>query len=271
MKTLLRSIFVCSVVAAFTVTIVQAQAKKAHKIVGEEVSYTENGTNMKGYVAYDANMAAKRPVVVVVPEWWGVTEYTKRRARMLADLGYFAIVADMYGDGKVAADPKEAQEYATPMYKDPNMGKDRIVAAMAKARTFGQADQHKVAVIGYCFGGSMALNAATMGTNLNGVVCFHGGLKTVPAVKGAVTGKILVLEGGADKFVPAEDIANFRKNLDTAGVSYKYITYPGATHAYTNPDATANGKKFKMPIAYNPSADKKSWAEMRMFLKKVFS
>lgn len=270
MRILLRSIFVFSLIAGFAITAAHAQAKKAVKIVGEEVTYTENGTTLKSYVAYDAGKNGKRPVVIVVPEWWGVTEYTKRRARMLAELGYIAIATDMYGDGKVAADPKQAQEYATPFYQDPNMGKNRIVAAILKVRQYPQADQQKIAAIGYCFGGSMVLNAAKLGTYLNGVVSFHGGLKTVPASKGVVTGKMLVLNGGADKFVPEEDIANFKKNLDTAGVSYKFISYPGALHAFTNPDATANGKKFNMPIAYNASADKKSWAEMRTFLWNIF-
>jgi len=269
MRILLKTLFVfCFLVAS--ITAVNAQAKKTHKIVGQEVTYTENGATLKGYVAYDANKTGKRPAIIVVPEWWGVTEYTKRRARMLAELGYIAIAADIYGDGKVATDPKTAQEYATPFYTDPNLGKNRIVAAMVKVREFPEADQHKVAAIGYCFGGSMVLNAAKMGTNLDGVVSFHGGLKTVPAVKGAVTGKMLILNGGADKFVSADDIAAFRKNLDTSGVSYKFISYPGALHAFTNPDATANGKKFKMPIAYNAAADKKSWVEMKSFLKTIF-
>jgi len=270
MRTLLRSIFVFTLIAGCAITVVHAQPKKASKIVGEEVTYTENGTTLKGYVAYDASKKGTRPVVIVVPEWWGVTEYAKRRARMLAELGYIAIAADIYGDGKIATDPKTAQEYATPFYQDPNMGRNRIVAAILKVRQYPQADQKKIAAIGYCFGGSMVLNAAKLGTQLNGVVSFHGGLKTVPASKGVVTGKVLVLNGGADKFVPEEDIANFKKNLDTAGVSYKFISYPGALHAFTNPESTENGKKFSMPIAYNESADKKSWVEMKVFLKNIF-
>lgn len=270
MKTLLRALFAFSIVFGLNMPTMEAKDSNTKKVVGEEVTYSDNGTSLKGYLAYDANIKKPRPVVVVVPEWWGVTDYTKKRARMLAELGYVAIVADYYGDGKIAKDPKTATEYATPFYSDPNLGRGRLLAAIAKARQYQEADQHKVAAIGYCFGGSMVLNAAKMGTDLNGVVCFHGGLKTVPATQGSVKGKILVLQGADDKFVAADDITSFRKNLDDNGVSYQYISYPGATHAFTNPDATANGKKFNLPIAYNANADKLSWAEMTKFLKGLF-
>jgi dienelactone hydrolase len=270
MKSLFKSIFLFSLTMVFMANSANAKDKKQGKIVGQEVTYTVNSVTMKGYVAYNASQKGKRPAIVVVPEWWGNNEYTKKRARMLAELGYIAIAADMYGDGKIAVDPKRAQEYAMPFYKDPSMGKERIEAAITKLKEYPETDADNVAAIGYCFGGSMVLNAAKLGTDLKGVVSFHGGLATAPAAKGIVKGKILICNGAADKFVPETDIANFRKNLDTTGVSYKFINYTDATHAFTNPESTENGKKFNMPIAYNEAADKKSWADMKAFFKTIF-
>jgi len=245
-------------------------AQTSKGIAGEEVTYTDTkGTVLKGYVVWDASIQGKRPAIVVVPEWWGNNEYARKRAHMLAELGYIAIAADMYGDGKTADNPDKAKEYAMPFYKNPALGQERIEAAMKKIATYKETDKDRIAAIGYCFGGSMVLNAAKMGSNLKGVVSFHGGLATAPASKGSVKGSILVCHGAADKFVPEEDVNNFRKNLDEAGVNYRFLTYPDATHAFTNPDATATGKKFGMPISYNKQADEQSWDDMKAFLKSV--
>jgi len=253
------------------VLLVSAHCFAKSQIVGQEITYTSNGVTLKGYVAYDAAKKGKRPAIVVVPEWWGNNDYSRMRARMLAELGYIAIAADMYGDGKVANDPKTAQEYAGAFYKDPALGKERVEAAITKLKEYPQTDDKRIAAIGYCFGGSMVLNAAKMGTPLVGVVSFHGGLNgTAPAKKGSVQGKILVCNGAADKFVSQDDIAKFRKNLDDEGVKYTFINYDGALHAFTNPASTANGKKFNMAIAYNEAADKKSWEDMKAFFKTIF-
>jgi dienelactone hydrolase len=270
MKSVLKTMFFFSLIMMVMVSSIHAEDKKQSKIVGEEVTYTSNGVTMKSYVAYNASLKGKRPAIVVVPEWWGNNDYTKKRARMLAELGYIAIAADIYGEGKIATDPKQAQEYATPFYKDPAIGKERIEAAIAELKKHPQADAGNVAAIGYCFGGSMVLNAAKLGTDLKGVVSFHGGLATAPATKGSVKGKILVCNGAADKFVSASDIASFKTNLDTTGVTYKFINYADALHAFTNPASTENGKKFNMPISYNEAADKKSWADMKAFSKTIF-
>lgn len=259
-----------AVVAGFFLNTAAGAAPGKHQIKEEEVTYESNGVRMKGYVAYDAARKGKRPAIVVVPEWWGNNDYARMRARMLAELGYVAIAADYYGDGKLANDPKAAQGYAMPFYKDPELGRQRMEAAIAKVKEYEQTDGGKIAAIGYCFGGSMVLNAAKMGLDLKGVVSFHGGLATVPATRGVVKGKVLVCNGAADKFVSATEIADFRKNMDTAGVVYTFIDYADATHAFTNKESTANGKKFNLPIAYNEAADKKSWADMQRFLQSIF-
>ena len=236
----------------------------------EEFSYTTDGITQKGYIAYVPNEKEKLPVVLIVPEWWGYNEYVKMRARKLAELGYFAMVVDMYGDGKEAKTVEDAQRFSGEFYQNPILGKLRLEAAERKVRTFKQADGRRIGAIGYCFGGSIVLNAAKQGMAFKGVVSFHGGLKGVAAAKGVVTAKIFVCQGGADKFVSDADVKEFRANLDSVGVRYGFKVYPNATHAFTNPAADANAKKFNLPIAYNAEADKESWQDMRKFLREVF-
>ncbi len=246
-------------------------AQKKFAIKGQEVSYTSaDGTVLKGYVAYNAALKGKRPAIVVIHEWWGTNAYVRRRADMLAALGYIAIAADMYGEGKNAANPKEAGELAGPFYSDAVLTQSRIEAAVNKIKEYKQADTAKMACIGYCFGGSMSLTAAKLGMDFKGVVSFHGGLAGIPAEEGKTKAQILVCHGAADKFISDDEIKQFRSNLDSANVPYRFISYPGATHAFSNPDATKMGKEFNIPIAYNAAADKKSWADMKVFFKKIF-
>ncbi len=248
----------------------QLQLSDSANIKEEAVDYNSNGTALKGYVAYDASKQGKRPIVLVVPEWWGLTDYPRMRAKQLAQLGYLAMAVDMYGNGKVADNPEEAQKEATAFYKDPKMGKDRLEAALAKAKTYPQADTSQTAAIGYCFGGSMVLNAAKLGFDLDGVVSFHGGLEGVPARKDLLKAKILVCHGAADSFVPQSQVDAFRKSLDSIGAKYTFKAYPDATHAFTNPEATRKGEQFKMPIKYNAAADSASWNDMKAFFATIF-
>ena len=265
----MRKYFKLVLTALLVVSVLSITAQKKVSIKGEEVTYTLDGNPFKGYVAYNAKQKGKRPAIIVIPEWWGATEYAKIRARKLASLGYIAIAVDMYGNGKIAADPKEAMALAGPFYKDPQLGKSRIEAAINKLKEFPQTDTDNLGAIGYCFGGSMVLNAAKMGVDIKSVVSFHGGLATVPATEGSTKAQILVCHGGADKFITPDDIKNFKGNLDSLKVPYTFIVYPGATHAFTNPMSTATGKKFNMPIEYNADADKKSWNDMKAFFKKT--
>jgi dienelactone hydrolase len=225
---------------------------------------------LKGFVAYDKNVTGKRPVVLVVHEWWGLNDYLKMRAKKLAELGYLAMAVDMYGDGKIAVNPTQAQAFATPFYKNPGLAKSRLDAAIKKISGNPIADMNNIAAIGYCYGGYVVLNAAKLGANLKGVVSFHGGLSGAPADKKLLKAKILVCQGGADKFVPEKDVLAFKYQMDSIGADYTLKVYPNATHAFTNPDATKIGKEFNMPIEYNPQADKDSWNDMKMFLGKLF-
>lgn len=243
---------------------------QSKNIKTQEILYSDAGTNMIGYLAYDSELKEKRPGILVVHEWWGNNDYSKMRARMLAELGYIAFAVDMYGDGKIAENPEMAMEFSTILYKEPEIAKTRIEAALEQLKKNPQTDDTKIAAIGYCFGGSMVLNAAKQGVELNGVVSFHGGLKGVPPQNGVSMGKFLICQGGLDKFVPEEEIQNFKEEMDNQKIPYNFIVYENATHAFTNPDATETGKKFNLPIEYNKEADMKSWEDMQIFLKSIF-
>ncbi len=236
----------------------------------EEVTYTSGNTSLKGYIYYNAADSTKRPIVLVAPEWWGLTEYPKMRARLLAGMGYLAMAIDIYGEGKTAEDPDTAGKAATPFYQNPKEAKARIDAALAKARTYAQADTSKTAAIGYCFGGTIVLNAAKLGSDFDGIVSFHGGLEGVAPNKDLLKANMLICHGGADSFVPESQVVAFRKGLDSIGASYTFKTYPNATHAFTNPDADKKAEKFGMPIRYNAAADTASWEDMKAFLQTLF-
>ena len=244
----------------------------AHAAVqGKEVSYSANGTTLKGYIAYDDTVKGKRPGILVIHEWWGHNEYARRRARMFAEQGYTALALDMYGDGKQAHHPDDAGKFASEVSKNAVLAKARFDAAynlLSKEKT---VDADKIAAVGYCFGGSVALNMARMGEPLKAVVSFHGGLGTDhPAEAGKVKARIASFTGEDDPMIPATQVAAFRQEMDKAGVSYKVVTYPGAKHAFTNPDADKYGQEFKLPLAYNAAADKASWKEGLAFLADTF-
>jgi len=236
----------------------------------ETVTYTARGVTMNGYVVYDATKEGKRPGVLVVHEWWGLNDYPKMRARKLAELGYIAMAVDMYGNGKTADNPDDAGKMAGPFYQNPQMAKARFDAALNKFKSYSQVDTNNLAAIGYCFGGGIVLNMARLGENLNGVVSFHGSLVGTQADKNLLKAKILVCHGAADQFVKPEEVARFKKQMDSIGADYTFKQYPNASHAFTNPNATPVGQKFKIPIAYNGAADSASWSDMKDFFAKIF-
>ncbi|HIP68134.1 MAG TPA: dienelactone hydrolase family protein [Chromatiales bacterium] len=241
-------------------------------IRGEEVSYEAGDVTLKGYLAYDANIKGKRPGVLVVHEWWGHNDYVRNRARMLAEMGYTALAIDMYGDGKSAQHPADAKKFMMEVMSNMQAGKARFLAAQRLLQDHATTDADKIAAIGYCFGGGIVLNMARMGLDLDGVASFHGSLSTkMPAQPGDIKAKILVLHGGSDPFVTAEQVEAFKKEMADAKADMKLIVYPDAVHAFTNPGATAMGKEFDLPLAYNEDADKKSWGELEKFLNDLFA
>ena len=258
-------------VAFALVSAIAVSAWAGSSIKGKEVTYQSGGIVMKGYLAYDENIKGKRPGILVVHEWWGHNEYTRKRARMLADMGYAALAVDMYGDGKQAVHPDDAGKFVSEVMKNFDTAKARFTAAMDFLKTQPMVDPGEIAAIGYCFGGGVVLNMARQGIDLKGVVSFHGSLAAVkPAQLGAVKAKLLVLHGGDDKFSTAEQIDAFKREMKDAGADFQFITYPGAKHGFTNPDADTYARKFNLPLGYNAEADRKSWEELGRFLSLIF-
>jgi len=227
-------------VIGLTLTTVAAPA-----LAGQEVTYSANGTTLKGYIARPAKADGKR-------------------AAVLAGLGYVALALDMYGDGKTVTHPKDAGALAGEVRKNMDVAEKRFRAAMALLAGQPDVDARRLAAIGYCFGGGMVLEMARRGLPLAAVVSFHGSLPTqTPAKPGGVKAKVLVLNGADDSFVKPEQIEAFKKEMQAAGVDYRFVSYPGAVHGFTNPAATENGKKYNLPLAYNAEVDRQSWEEMR--------
>jgi len=231
-----------------------------------EVEYTQDGTKLHGHLAWDAAAKGKRPGVLIVHEWWGLNENTRKQADRLAAAGFVAFALDMYGDGKVATHPQDAQTFAAEASKDFAVESARFEAARAQLVADPHVDPEHIGAIGYCFGGGVVLDMARSGADLDAVATFHGALGTEhPAEPGKVKPPILVMTGTADPFVTAEDVAKFENEMKDAGAHVTIIRYPGAKHAFTNPDAAKYGMS---QLAYNADADKKSWAAMLSAFRK---
>lgn len=230
------------------------------------VSYSAGATQLSGFIAYPVSQE-KRPGVLVVHEWWGLNDYARMRAQKLAELGYVALAVDMYGAGKVASHPDDAKKFMGEVMANQAEAKARFDAARALLAADPRVDATKIAAIGYCFGGGVVLHMARAGEPLAAVASFHGMLGTTEPMKpGAFAGQILVATGDADPFVPAEQVEGFKKEMDAAGARYEVVVYPGAQHAFTNPEATAAAQKFQMPLAYDANADQASWQKLQALL-----
>ena len=241
------------------------------EIIGKEVEYASEGTTFKGYLAYDNDIKGNRPGVIVVHEWWGHNEYARKRARMLAKLGYSAIALDMYGDGKQARHPKDAGRFSSAIRGDLPEAEKRFQAAYQLLQQQSQTDKDQIGAIGYCFGGGIVLAMARRGVDLKGVVSFHGSPNVgAPAAKGKIKSSVLVLNGEADVFIKPTQIKAFKEEMNNAGVDYEFVNYRGAKHAFTNPEADKFGKKFSIPLKYDNQADIQSWEKMQSFFKRVF-
>lgn len=240
-------------------------------VVGAEISYDGGGVTMKGYLAYNDQVEGPRPGVLVVHEWWGHNDYARKRADMLAELGYTALAVDMYGNGKQASHPQDAGKFVQEVIANYDQALERFKVAMELLRSHPTTDPAKTAAIGYCFGGATVLNVARAGFDLAAVVSFHGSLGTQqPVARGVIKGRVLVCHGADDPFVSAEEIDGFKKEMESAGVNYEFIAYPDAKHSFTNPGATEIGKKFELPLEYNQAADEASWNAMKELFAEVF-
>jgi dienelactone hydrolase len=242
------------------------------KVVGKTIMYEVNGKPYKGYLTYDDAIEGKRPGILVMHEWWGHDAYARRRAEMLARLGYTAFALDMYGPGKLAKHPKDAKAFMTALFSSGEV-KDRLRAAAGVLTSLPQTDGTQLGAIGYCMGGALALGAARHGMpNVKAVAAFHASLGTQsPAKPGAVKAEVLVMNGADDPFVKPEHVEAFKAEMDAAGATYAYIAYPGAVHSFTNPEATERGREFGMPLRYDAQAEQDSWRRMQLLFNRAFS
>ncbi len=240
-------------------------------VVGHQVEYRVDNSVFKGYLAEDTALKEKRPAVLVVHEWWGNNEYARKRAMMLAELGYIALAVDMYGEGKIAQHPDDALRFSREVMKDKRLGEERFNAALAFVKQQPLVDSGRIAAIGYCFGGAVVLHMARSGSDLKGVASFHGTLATdSPALPGEVTANILVLNGEKDTLVPPRQVQDFLDEMTLSGAPFRYVGYLGAKHGFTNPDADNYAKIYGLPLAYDKRADQNSWTELQRFLHEIF-
>jgi dienelactone hydrolase len=233
----------------------------------EVVEYKEGDTTLEGAFVFDDAVSGPRPGVVVVHQWKGLGDYEKKRAEMLAGLGYVAFCADIYGKGVRPATAEAAGKEAGRYKGDRPLLRRRVNAALETLRASPRVDAKKVAAIGYCFGGTTVLELARSGANISGVVSFHGGLKAANADdEKQINCRVLALHGADDPFVPPAEVAEFQAGMREAHRDWQLIAYGGAVHSFTDWNATG-----EMPGArYNESADKRSWAAMQQFFDELF-
>lgn len=258
--------FLAGLIALSAVFFTAAGARA--ELVEEAVEYTVGDTLCEGWRAYDDSVEGARPAVLIVHQWTGLTDYEKMRARMLVELGYSVFALDIYGKG-VRPQPPESKEVSGKYKGDRALYRERLRAGLEKLKSFPEADGGKVAAIGYCFGGTGVLELARSGADIAGAVSFHGGLGSpMPEDAEQVVCPLLVLHGADDPFVPEEEVAAFRKEMEAADVDYRFTAYPGAVHSFTQKMAGDDPSK---GAAYNAEADAKSWEAMKEFFAEIFS
>lgn len=236
-------------------------------ISGEKLGYNANGAQLEGFLAKNLEKSSLSPAILIVHDWMGISKFTENKATDLAKQGYVAFAVDIYGKGVHPKDPKEAGGLAMQYKNDRAELRKRIRAAYDKIVAMPNVDKKKIVVMGYCFGGTTALELARSGAKLAGTVSFHGGLSTpTPEDAKNIKGKVLVLHGADDPGVPPKEVEAFKTEMKNAKVDMKFVAYPGAVHAFAVPSA---GNDKSKGAAYDADADKKSWAEFQKFLKKL--
>ncbi|MBU1701094.1 MAG: dienelactone hydrolase family protein [Candidatus Eisenbacteria bacterium] len=238
------------------------------KLITQPVVYEDNGVALEGYLAYDDAFSARRPGILIVHQWMGLSENEKMRAEMLAKMGYVAFAADVYGRGIRPTNVQEAQEQAGKYYGNRALFRERLAAGLARLERHSLVDTERVAAIGYCFGGGGVLELARYGADLAGVVSFHGSLDTPnPEDAKSIKAKILVCHGAIDPHVGPDAVRGFVEEMEAAGVDYQLILYAGAVHAFTQKGA---GNDPSRGVAYNQAADQRSWQHMQDFFAEIF-
>ncbi len=238
------------------------------ELKSDPVEYQQGETTCEGFLVYDNAVKGKRPGVLIAHQWKGLSAYEKKRAEMLAKLGYVVFCADIYGKGVRADNPKDASALAAKYKGDRPLLRARVNASLAQLKKQPLVDARRIAAIGYCFGGTTVLELARSGAEVAGVVSFHGGLNT-PGADDAkqIKGKVLALHGADDPFVPPVEVAAFEDEMRKAGVDWQLVSYGGAVHSFTDWNAGGDNSK---GAAYNEQADKRSWEAMKVFFAEIF-
>ena len=263
-------VYLCIVMKKLILTVLALASTGAVRagIHTQIVEYKQGDTTLEGFVAYDDAIQGKRPGVLIVHQWLGLTDYEKHRAEMLAQLGYVAFCADIYGKGVRPQTAQEAGALAGKYKNDRQLLRARVNAGLDALRRQPLVDSKRVAAIGYCFGGTTVLELARSGADVAGVVSFHGGLDSpTPADGKNIKGKVLVCHGADDPFSSPQNIAAFEDEMRKGGVDWQLIKYGGAVHSFTQPMAGDDNSK---GAAYNEKADKRSWEAMKQFLAEIF-
>lgn len=253
--------FVMAVVTVFSGAVAMAEIK------AEAVDYKDGKTVLEGFLAYDDTIKGSRPAVIIIHQWMGLTDHEKNSARLLAEKGYVVLAADIYGKGVRPGSPAEAGKFAGTYKEDVKLFRTREKAAFDYLKKNKNVDPKQIVIMGYCFGGTGALEAARSGLPLAGAVSIHGGLASKnPGDAKNIKAKVLVLHGAMDPYVPQTEVDGFMKEMNEAKVDYQFVAYSGAVHAFTQKDA---GNDPSQGHAYNPTAAKRSWEALISFLNEV--
>lgn len=240
------------------------------EIQTKAIEYEHEGTRLTGHLYWDDTIDGPRPGVMVVHQWWGLDDYAKKRAHMLAELGYVAFAADMYGDNRVTDQPSQAKEWMLEVTADVDGWRERAALGLEQLLSSGMVDPERTAAMGYCFGGGTILQMAYSGTRAKAVIGYHASLPAAPEeAKDNIQAKILIFHGAADQFVAPEVITNFQSKLQEAGATWEFVAYGGdVRHGFTDPDAGNYGIE---NLKYDANADFASWERTKDFFSDLFA
>lgn len=246
-------------------------ATNSNSIELKTIPYTVDDVTMQGALAVDSTQTGRRPAVLVVHEWWGRNAFADGRAQALAKLGYVGFAVDMYGNHAQASDPTEASALSSAVAGNLPIMKARFIAALHAVKQQPEVDPERIAVIGFCFGGTVALSMVRQGVDLAAMVGFHAGMNGLaPIAHPPIKTPVRLYTGGSDPFVPVDQVEATVNEMRAADTDIEVVTYADAQHAFTNPGATEKGKKFNLPLHYNEQAANDSWHKMSAFLATTF-
>ncbi|MEN8170121.1 MAG: dienelactone hydrolase family protein [Pseudomonadota bacterium] len=240
------------------------------EIQTKAVAYEHDGAKLTGHLYWDDAIKGKRPGVMVIHEWWGLDDYAKKRAHMIAKEGYVAFAADMYGGNRVTTNPDQAKEWMLEVTADVEGWQERAALGLEQLINSGMVDPERTAAMGYCFGGGTILQMAYSGTKAKGVIGYHASLPAAPeTAKGQIKAKVLIFHGAADSFVAPEVISNFQDKLQETGADWEFVTFGGdVRHSFTVPSA---GERGIVALKYDANADQVSWKRTLDFYSALFA